>query len=330
VNRTCLYFTGDQSVEVREEPLPDCPPDQLLVQTHISAISAGTEMLYYRGMVPDSLLTDVSIEALRNSDDYPMKYGYAVSGEVVSTGADVSKEWSGQPVFVLHPHESHFCVSPEDVITLPNAMEMEDAVFLANTETAVNLLMDGAPIIGERVHVFGQGVVGLLVTALLRQYPQLHITTYDLHPVRREKSLELGADRTLDPTGEDRFSGEKADLTFELSGSPAGLNQALRVTGFEGRIVVGSWYGTKQVPLELGDRFHRSRIRLISSQVSSIAGNYRGRWSHQRRMVLALESLESLDTQGLISHRFGIEEAGKAYELLHRHQEEALQVILTY
>ena len=62
-----------------------------------------------------------------------------------------------------------------------------------------------------------------------------------------------------------------ADLTYELSGAPAALDQAIRITGFSGRVVIGSWYGTKRASLDLGGRFHRSRIRLISSQVSSLS-----------------------------------------------------------
>jgi threonine dehydrogenase-like Zn-dependent dehydrogenase len=80
-------------------------------------------------------------------------------------------------------------------------------------------------------------------------------------PDFRERAL-----RTLDPG---------ADLTFELSGNPLALNNAIALTRFSGRIVIGSWYGEKQMDINLGGTFHRSRIKLISSQVSSISPELR-------------------------------------------------------
>ena len=52
------------------------------------------------------------------------------------------------------------------------------------------------------------------------------------------------------------------DLTFELSGSPSALNDAIALTAFSGRIVIGSWYGQKRAEIDLGGAFHRSRIKV--------------------------------------------------------------------
>ncbi len=330
MTRKSLYFTGQSSVEIREEPVPECAPDEVLVRSRVSAISAGTEMLYYRNRVPENLRTDATIESLGEQSEFPMKYGYALVGEVLETGTDVPTEWQGRTVFVFHPHESHFTEKPENLFPLPDSLPTDDALFLANTETAVNLLMDGRPVVGESVGIFGQGVVGLLLTALLSRFPLDGITTYDLYPGRRAESLERGASQSHTPGETHEGPTPEFDLTYELSGSPEALNQALALTGFEGRVVVGSWYGTKETSLNLGGRFHRSRIQLISSQVSTIAGRYRGRWTKARRLRTALSLLEEIHPRSLISHRFSVEEAGQAYELLHHRPEETLQVILTY
>ena len=84
--------------------------------------------------------------------------------------------------------------------------------------------------------------------------------------------------------------GHEADLCFELSGAPSALNTAISLTGFDGRIMIGSWYGQKQSGLDLGGRFHRSRIRLISSQVSTIAPELTGRWDKDRRFESILDN----------------------------------------
>jgi threonine dehydrogenase-like Zn-dependent dehydrogenase len=125
-------------------------------------------------------------------------------------------------------------------------------------------------------------------------------------------------------------SGDGADLALELSGSPAALDQAVAATGFGGRVVIGSWYGRKPVSLNLGGRFHRSRIRLVPSQVSSLAPELSARWSKTRRLEVAWEMLRRLRPSRLVSHRLPLAAAARAYELLDRQQEESVQVLFEH
>lgn len=131
------------------------------------------------------------------------------------------------------------------------------------------------------------------------------LITVDLNANRRERSEQVGATRSVHPNelgdvlvllGEadpdDHVSHPGADLTFELSGNPDALDAAVSSTGYDGRIVVGSWYGTKPTELNLCGRFYRSRIRLSSSQVSTIDPMLRGRWGRSRRMNLAWDLFE--------------------------------------
>jgi len=131
-------------------------------------------------------------------------------------------------------------------------------------------------------------------------------------------------------SGLETIQPQGADLTYELSGSPAALDQAIRVTGYAGRVVLGSWYGSKRASLDLGGRFHRSRIRLLSSQVSSLAPEFSGRWSKERRFSVAWKMLQELKPSRWITHRFPLEEAEQAYRLLDTQPGEALQVLFTY
>jgi threonine dehydrogenase-like Zn-dependent dehydrogenase len=189
------------------------------------------------------------------------------------------------------------------------------------------------------VVIFGQGVVGLLTTALLARLPLASLATLDPYPLRRQSSLALGAHASLDPSEPQALTRlhavlqqeqQGADLTYELSGNPAALDQAIAATGFSGRVVIGSWYGQKRPYLNLGGRFHRSRIRLISSQVSTLAPEWTGRWSKARRLQVAWWMLEQVRPARLITHRFPLTQAAQAYALLDQHPEEAIQVLLTY
>ncbi|MEN6375736.1 MAG: zinc-binding dehydrogenase [Smithella sp.] len=338
MNRQAVYFTQPGAAETREEALPPPAPGEVLVKTILSAVSSGTEMLVYRHQVPQDLPLDSTIAALSGNFDYPVKYGYSAVGQVIELGQGVDRMWREKLVFAFHPHESHFTAAPGELLPLPEEVAPEDAVFLANMETAVNFLMDGQPIIGEQVVVFGQGIVGLLTTAMLAQIPLGKLVTVDKYPQRRRVSREIGATFCLEPDGlpeklsrllhSDNSHG--ADLVFELSGNPEAFNQAIAVTGFDGRVVLGSWYGQKTVNMELGGRFHRSRIRLISSQVSTLSPGLTGRWNKARRLEVAWRMLAGIKPSRLISHRFAVAQAPAAYQFLDNNPGEALQVVFTY
>ena len=336
ITRNSIYFSGNSHLEVVAEPVPRPESNQLLVQGLVSAISAGTEMLVYRGQVPSGMAIDATIGDLPGEFIYPLKYGYSMIGRVKDIGTAVNPSWMDRTVFAFHPHESHFLTTSDAVIPVPGELTPFDAVFAPNMETAVTFLMDGRPLLGERVVVFGQGIVGLLTTALLSRMPLASLVTLDPLPSRRKASERLGVHSSLDPQDPHILDhieanlGGPADLVFELSGAPEALNQAITLTGYSGRIVVGSWYGTKKTEVDLGGQFHRNRIRLISSQVSTIAPDLTGRWDKVRRMNWALEMIGVINPAQLISHQVPISAAAEAYQLLDEQPDSTIQVVLTY
>ncbi|MEJ2282065.1 MAG: zinc-binding alcohol dehydrogenase [Desulfobacterales bacterium] len=341
MKRQALIFAAPFEIDIAEEILPEPAATEVLIQTRFSAVSHGTEMLIYRGLFPADTIADETIPELRRPLSYPMKYGYAVVGDVIEAGSGVSRDLIGQAVFCLHPHESCFTADADTIIPVPVDIDPLDALFLANMETAVNLLMDGRPAIGENVAVFGQGVVGLLTTALLAQFPLAVLLTLDPFKLRREASRRSGAHQALDPTltgveaqisalFESDESKGLADLSFEVSGNPEALNRAIAVTGFNGRIVIGSWYGSKPAALDLGSRFHRRRLRLISSQVSTLTPDLASRWSHGRRFKVAWDMIRRIRPAGFITQRMPFQEARKAYELIDKDPAATIQVILEY
>ena len=329
-----VWLAQPRSVELRHEPVPDVGPHDVRVDAIASAISHGTEMLVFRGQVPDGL--ELDLPTLRGSFAFPIKYGYASVGRIVETGVGVCGLAIGDAVFVHHPHQSTYVVPADMPIRLPDGLDPELGVFLANVETAANVVLDAAPRLGERVAVFGQGVVGLLITQLLRRTGVSLIMAVDPLARRRELACQLGADVALAP--QDVVAGNihglsdehDVDLAIEASGNATALDQALGSVAFGGTVVVCSWYGTKPVPLTLGGAFHRRRLRIVSSQVSTIDAALQPRWTHARRLALARELLPHLELKPLISQRFPIEQAADAFALVDQHPEQTVQVLLTY
>lgn len=338
MKRQSIWFANPGQIEVREEEIYDPGPGQVLVQTRLSAISPGTELLFYHGQVPEEMALDESIAALPGRARFPFKYGYASVGLVGAVGRGVKTEWLGKRVFSFHPHESAYLATPVELLQIPDGICWEDAVFLPNMETALNLVMDAAPLMGETAAVFGLGIIGLLTTALLARLPLSLLAALEPLAARRAQA-EAGL--CVDPFEPDALervvqaaglagSPGGVDLVLECSGSARALDQALAVTGVEGRIVIGSWYGKNAVTLNLGGRFHRSRIRLIGSQVSTLAAGLTGRWSKQRRFGVAWEQIRQVRPSRWITQRFSGVEAAKAYHLLSENPAQTIQVILDY
>lgn len=337
MKRLSLLFTAPNRVEVREDDLPAPVAGQVQVQAICSNISAGTEMLIYRGDAPKDLAADSTIAALGGSLAYPLKYGYSMVGRVVALGSGVDASWQGRLVFAFHPHESAFNERVEDLLALLDPVEPQEAAFLANMETAVNLILDGTPRMGENVVVLGQGIVGLFTTALLSRHPLDTLFTFDQYPLRRDFSLKLGAHQSFDPDlpgardqALSRMGSRRADLVYELSGNPEALNHALALAGDEGRVVIGSWYGERKAAIDLGGHFHRGRIKISSSQVSHLAPALSGRWDRPRRFEQARKFVAEIRPSHLITHQFKLAEADKAYSMLAMHPEQALAVQFTY
>jgi threonine dehydrogenase-like Zn-dependent dehydrogenase len=286
-------------------------------------------MLVYRGQAPTDMAVDASIAALPDAFGFPIKFGYAAVGRVVAVGPGVGREWLDRMVFAFNPHESHFVADLTALLPVPDGLAPEAAVFLPNMETAVSLVMDGRPVIGEQVAVVGQGVVGLLTTALLANLSPATLTTVDRFARRREWSARLGG-TAVAPEGIAPSAWAAADLTFELSGDPRGLDLAIALTGDYGRVVIGSWYGRKRADLDLGGRFHRAHMRLIGSQVSSLSPQWLGRWTKERRLGVAWQMLRRHQPERLITHRLPIERATEAYRLLEERPDETIQLVFTY
>lgn len=332
MDRHSLHFTGPHETERRRTTFTFA--NEVVVETQVSAINAGTELLIYRGDAPPDRPADETIDTLDGDLSFPVRYGYAAVGEVIETDGDVPEEWMGRTVFAFNPHESRFAASPDDLVPIPEDVTPEAMAMLPSVETAISLVLDGRPRIGERVVVFGAGVIGLCTVGVLASFPLERLLVVDPLADRREHARRMGADETLTPeevpTAVDMDAPDGADLVYELSGQPEALDDAIAVTGYDSRVVVGSWYGTKPATLDLDTDFHRNRVTIESSQVSTLSPDARGRWTKARRLDTALHTLRTLDVASLVSHRIPFADAPSAYRLLDDRTEPTLQVLLTY
>lgn len=264
-----------------------------------SGISRGTEALVFEGRVPRTEHERMRAPFQAGSFPAPVKYGYASVGLV----EDGPRTLINRRVFALYPHQTHYCIPASAVHRLPDAVPPERAVLAANLETAINGVWDAQPSVGDHVVVIGGGVVGCLVAWLASRIPGTDVTLVD---VRQERSTV--ADRLGVAFAVPDFAPTDADLVVHASGSPKGLQLALRVAAFEATVLEMSWYGDRAVTLPLGEAFHARRLTLRSSQVGHVATSQRPRWSARRRMALALNLLKDPVLDVLVSGESTFEE----------------------
>lgn len=340
IEAKAVFHTAPREVALQIVKLPPLGKDQVLIKAHHSAISPGTEGMIFDGRFPKELAQDATIPSLAGSFAYPFRYGYALVGEIVEVGARVDKSWLARKVFAFHPHQDYTVVAISECLPIPEGLSPLDALFLPNMESAVNFVMDAAPLLGERVLVFGQGVVGLLTSELLARFPLASLVTTDPVASRREMSKSIGASSSIDPNDENAWRDQQDrlqedgsdgfDLVIELSGNGEALNRAIEMTGFSGRILVGSWYGNKRVDIDLGGHFHRRRIQLLSSQVSTMNPVLSGRWDKSRRIASVWQWLDVIKPMRWVTQRFRLDQCKQAFNTNAGQKDAALQIVFDY
>jgi 2-desacetyl-2-hydroxyethyl bacteriochlorophyllide A dehydrogenase len=323
-----LEFTGPKRIEITEteiEPTADRP---VVVRTCFSGISAGTEMLAYRGQIDPGVPLDEILD-MGGTFSYPFRYGYSCVGVVERGAGDLAE---GDLVFAYHPHQQHLTAAPDALIPLHD-MDPRVATMLPVIETALQLSVDAEVLPGDAVCVFGLGAVGL-ATGLVLLRAGAHVTGVEPSPVRRKIGADLGL-VTVEPGQSeaaiaDATGGRGVSRVIEVSGRPEALTQGLQTLAHEGLLVAGSWYGDKSLSVHLGTHFHRRRLTIRSSQVSTIPRRLQDRWSIPQRRAVALSLLKELPVDRLATHTFPFEDAPDIYQAVERGVEDVIHVALRY
>ncbi len=341
-----VSFTGPRAVAlVREEPLP-LRPAAARVRTLYSGISAGTEMTAYRGS--NVYLTKLWDPARRlftaggQSFAYPVTgWGYSEVGEVVELADDA--EGLGLRVGDVvhgvwgHRSEAVLPAAPLARQVLPPGVDPVAGVFARVGAIALNAVLAADLHLGETVAVFGQGVIGLLVTRLAA-LSGARVVAVDALAPRLALAARLGAAHTVDASAGSSAEQVKAhapdgaDVSIEISGSYRALHEAVRSTAPGGRVVAAGFYQGEGAGLHLGEEFHHNRIQVVASQIGGVPAGLAGRWDPERlhRVVVGLVADGRLDLAPLVSHVVPCEEVVEAYRLLDEDPGATLEVVLDF
>lgn len=298
---SALWLTQPQKAALRETGYVVCAKD-LEIRTLFTGISRGTERLVFHGQVPVEEHTTMRAPFQDGPFSFPVKYGYAAVGEVVSA------DRQGETVFALFPHQTRFAVPMQAALRVPDEVPAGRAVLAANMETALNIIWDAGVSIGDRVVVVGCGVVGALVGYLAGKVPGTEVTLVDTNPKRAALAHAFGCDFA----GPDAVNGG-ADVVVHASANAAGLALAIAVADIEATVVEASWYGAQNVDVPLGGAFHQRRLRIVSSQVGRVPAHQAARWTYGRRLAKALALLADPVLDALISGETAFQDLAAEY-----------------
>lgn len=355
------------ATDVVDVPAPGVRPGHVVVRSVVSLISAGTErMLVEFGrsnlidkarqqpdkvrMVLDKVKTDglmPTVQAVQSKLDQPLPLGYSNVGVVVEVGRGVTDLAAGDIVVSNGPHAEIVCVPRNLCAKVPAGVSPETASFTVLAAIALQGIRLIEPSLGENVVVTGLGLIGLVAVQLLRA-AGCNVMGIDTDPGRVAMARELGALGVDLSAGEDplekaaAFSsgrGVDAVLLTASTKSDEPVHQAAEMCRQRGRIVLVGVTGLK---LSRADFYEKE----LSFQVSCSYGPGRYdasyeeqghdypfgfvRWTEQRNFeaVLGLMADGKLATDELVSHRFDIDLASDAYDVLAN--EAPLGIIIRY
>jgi 2-desacetyl-2-hydroxyethyl bacteriochlorophyllide A dehydrogenase len=323
-----VVFEAPRQVMIRRVDVPPPGDGELLVRTLWSGISSGTEMLAYRGEIDPSLPLDETIGALSGSFGFPFRYGYSCVGRAEGSRRGIL---DGQLVFAFHAHQDAFAVAADDVVVL-GEIDPRLATLFPLVETALQAALDAGPVLEEQVVVTGLGVVGIL-TGLMMQRAGARVVGVEPLADRRRVAASVGLEAVAPDEAAELIAGRAPSglrLVVEASGRPEVLRDALQFLAHEGEALVVSWYGTKEARLALGAEFHRRRLKIRSTQVSSIPAALAERWSRARRRSVVRGLLHELPLATLATHSFPFDRAGEAFAAVDRGESGLVHAALCY
>ena len=355
------------STEVIDVPVPNVSPGSLLIKTSKTLISTGTERMLVEfsksnlitkaqkqpdkvKMILDKISTDglkPTLETVFNKLDKPLPLGYCNVGIVHQTASDVKNFKNGDRVVSNGKHAEVVNVPINLCAKVPDVVTDEEASFTILGSVALQGIRLVEPTLGEAVVVMGLGLIGLITVQLLKANG-CRVLGLDYDKDRLSLAKKFGAE-IVDLNLEDpldasnifaRERGVDAVILTTTTTSDDPMHLAAKMCRKRGRIILVGVTGLK---LSRED-FYKKELKF---QVSSSYGpgrydsNYEEkghdypigfvRWTEQRNFeaILDLMASGSIDIKPLITHKFNIADAKKAYSLIASNQ-PSLGILLTY
>jgi bacteriochlorophyllide a dehydrogenase len=260
MNTTAIVIPAAETIELREVQLKALGDADVLVRTRLTAISAGTERMLLKGVMPHPML------------QFPVVPGYETVGEVIDAGSQ-AQSWIGKRVYVggnygfvgVNPAfggQSAHIVAPQTHVTELGALSDAQGVMLALAATALHGNDIGGVSAGQHVLVLGQGVVGQLAARFAKSRGAL-VTVIEKSALRlshacADVALEALPPAPPGPPG----SGAQFDVLIDATGKMDAIAPVLMRIRKGGALVLLGYYDAIQLPYQ---PVFLNELRLLAS-----------------------------------------------------------------
>ena len=326
--RVAMYY-NNHDVRLEEIPTPQIGPGELLVRVEACGICGSDVMEWYR------------------LDRVPLVLGHEIGGQIVAVGDGVEHYKVGDRISAAHHvpcNTCHYCLNghhtvcdtlrrtnfdpgglaeylrlsalnvDRGVLLLPDELSYEEATFIEPLACILRgqRLAHMRP--SQSVLVIGSGITGLLHVQLAQALGAGLVVATDINEYRLEAAKQLGADAAIHakenlPEHLRRLNqGRLADLVIVCAGATSAIAQALQSVERGGTVLFFAPTDPGiTIPISINDLFWRNEITLTTSYGGSPAD-----------YTAALELIREhrINTDGMITHRLGLAEAGPGFQLV--------------
>jgi len=328
-----VYFTGERRAVVREEYVQPPGPDEVRIRASCTLISTGTELnCYARKWAPGSYF--------ENWVQYPFKPGYSHVGVIEAVGSGVTELVPGMRVASRSPHHEYVCCPATAVISVPDAVNEEDAAWFAIASIVQNGVRAARHVMGESVVVTGLGILGQLVVQYARLSGAGEVIAVDLSPFRLDAARRHGATHTIElpvekakPSVIHVTGGHLADTAYDVTGFAPAFTSVLSLARTGGKVVLLGSTGFPDDQKLASDLISRG-LTVVAAHDSNAPrqATAHAPWSHRVMQQLFFQYLErrDLDVHDLITHRAWASDAAEVYEFLQEDRSEAIGVLFRW
>lgn len=327
--RVAMYY-NNRDIRLEEVPKPSIGTGELLIKIHSSSICGSDVMEWYR------------------IHKAPLILGHEIAGEVCEIGDGVTDFQLGDRVVATHHvpcFTCHYCLSGHETVCdtllsgthfdpggfceyvrlpainvnrgtwkIPEGMSYDAATFVEPLGCVLRGQKQADLRPGMSVLVLGSGISGLLHIQLAAALGAGLIVATDLDDFRLAAAKKFGATVTLrgDSAVPEQFrqinNGRGADLVIVCATATTAFNQAISTVERGGTILFfAPTMDGVTLPLSINQLFWRRDVSMTTTYAASPA---------DCKTALELIQHNRINTEGMITHRFGLAEAGEGFRLV--------------
>jgi predicted dehydrogenase/threonine dehydrogenase-like Zn-dependent dehydrogenase len=351
-------------------PEPHLSPDQVLIRTHYTLISSGTEMStlsktpqelvrqtisdpWMRHVVKDTILTTgLSQTGRRVLQEMwmPRQIGYSGAGRVLAVGANTEGVKVGDPVaYAAVGHAELAAPFANHVVPVPEGVDLRHAAFVTVGGIALHAIRRAELQLGEVVAVYGLGLVGQLCARIAKAAGCV-VIGIDVNEARCRLARDAGLEHTFNPASDDLkrrimdvSNKQGADATIICASAKSSdiVNSATEITRRQGRVVIVGYVGLDIHPKNFLFRELDIRYSRAYGPGSYDNGYEKGRvdypfgyvrWTEKRNLgeVIRLIATGALEVEPLIGETFKLPRAQDAFDAIANGTLKGVAALLEY